>query len=208
MSETVSVIIATFGDRKNWDRIVQRAINSVITQSVRPNQLIRSHGKDLQQARNEAVKKSYSDWLCFLDADDELEPGYIEAMLKGQGDLRYPMVRYLDVEQFNIDHRLTDPVALKEIHILDGNWMVIGTFVRREQFLRVGGFPDYSAYEDWALWIKCWIDGAQWQLCNDAIYRVYRSKSGRNHMPGNVAQKLHDDISGYFRPIAKERGLI
>lgn len=206
-AETVSVIIATFGDKHYWNKLASRAVNSVIQQSVRPHQLIRSHGNNLHEARNEAAKKSYSDWLCFLDADDELEPGYLEAMLAGKGDLRYPRVRYIDHIAATKNYT-PEAVALQEIPLLSANFMVVGTFVRREQFLRVGGFPDYPAYEDWALWLACWIDGAQYKLCQDAIYRAHRRKDSRNHMPGHVAQQLHDQIVARYRPMAQEKGLV
>lgn len=205
MGETVTVIVATYGDRSFWDSYARRAIESAESQDPAPNQLIRSHGTTLQEARNGAVEKATGDWLCFLDADDELEPGYIRGMFSVPGDLRYPRVRYVP------DGRKGDAAQariLPERPLLTGNFMVIGTFVRREQFLRVGGFPDYPAYEDWGLWLKCWIDGAKWQLCKRAIYRAHVRKGGRNHLPGNVAQKLYDKIRGEFEPLAKEKGLV
>jgi len=206
MNETATVIIATFGDKVRWDKLAERAIASAHQQGRYLHQLIRSHGSNIQVARNGAVHKATGTWLCFLDADDELEPGYLEAMLAGTGDLRYPRVRY--VPYGGDADSAPSRILVKGNTLLDQNHMVIGTLVRREQFLRVGGFPDYPAYEDWGLWLRCWVDGAVLGLVRDAVYRAHMRPNSRNHLSGKRAQELYHQIRGEFTPIAKEKRLI
>jgi GT2 family glycosyltransferase len=76
----VSVIVATHGDLC-WERLAEeRAIPSAEGQGAR--EVITLHGVDatLAEVRNEAARQASGDWLCGLDADDELAPGYLAAM--------------------------------------------------------------------------------------------------------------------------------
>ena len=75
--------------------------------------------------------------------------------------------------------------------------MVIGTLVRRELFLAAGGFRDLRAYEDWDLWIRCWMLGADPVLVTGAIYRAHRRAGGRNII--KEAEALCKEIISYNR---------
>ncbi|MDR0220720.1 MAG: glycosyltransferase family 2 protein [Lachnospiraceae bacterium] len=43
--------------------------------------LFKQEGKGLGNARNEGLRYSTGDWLCFVDPDDWIEPTYVEALL-------------------------------------------------------------------------------------------------------------------------------
>ena len=65
---------------------------------VREFRCIQFHGKGtLAQARNEIIARTNTEFLILLDADDELEPGYVAAMARGSADIRVPRVRKLCV---------------------------------------------------------------------------------------------------------------
>jgi glycosyltransferase involved in cell wall biosynthesis len=186
--ETVSVIIPTFGDREIWNRLAMRAVASVVDQSHPPDEIIRIHEETLCYARNKGGYAASSEWLCFLDADDELHPGYLKSMLKGQGDLRFPRV---------INQHIKDPKSLfTGKSLLEGNYLPIGTLVKRKLFLNVGGFPSYPAYEDWAFWLRCNALGAKDKCIWDAIYQAWTDPSGRNlsHLTGDLAIQIREDF--------------
>ena len=86
-----TVIVATHGDPKWITLARERAIPSAEKQGVA---VLHYHGESLSEARNFAASQVDTEWLCFLDADDELAPGYFEAMDKATGDLRAPSVCY------------------------------------------------------------------------------------------------------------------
>lgn len=198
MADTVSIIIATYGDRQRWNPLAQRALISVMAQTRIPDEIIRIHGDDLQSTRNRAAAFANSDWLCFLDADDELDRGYIAAMLAATGDLRYPAVQY----------DKGPVIELRRRPLLTGNYMVIGTLIRRDQFMRVDGFPNLPAYEDWVLWIKCWLDGAKDQFVDDAVYRINQRNGSRNRLSPEKARHLFEHVVKEYKPIALSKGLI
>lgn len=137
----------------------------------------------LASVRNELGRTAKGEWLCFLDADDELAPGFLGAMERAfeqSGDgpvLLAPAVSYVSVNGFR------EPAKFwPECSLTTGNWLVIGTLVPRDLFLEVGGFEDWAIYEDWALWGRCWKAGARPVRVPDAIYLAHRKRGPtRNH---------------------------
>jgi hypothetical protein len=126
--------------------------------------------------------KAKTKHLCFLDCDDELEPDYLKEMMSPERlpvELRYPRVRYVSENLVDLKY-IPDPVLLPQRPIWKGNFMVIGTVLRKDLFLHAGGFRDLPAYEDWDLWIRCWLVGAETRCVPGAIYRAYRRRDGRN----------------------------
>lgn len=204
--ETIAVIVASFGDKTFWDSLAARALKSVYNQSRPPDELIRTHGPSLHEARNDSAFRAKSDFLCFLDCDDALEPGYLEAMMAPgkRLELRYPMVRYVSSALVN-EKYVPDPVALTPRPLRDGNFMVIGTVVSRDIFIQAGGFRDLRAYEDWDLWIRCWLLGCDPCLIEKAIYRIYQRPDSRNAVKN--PQVLCEQIVNYNRKWNRERML-
>ena len=69
----VTTIVSTFGG-PDWERMGHR--------TAREHDAIHVHlpTGTLAEARNKGAEAATGDWLCFLDADDSLAPGYLEAM--------------------------------------------------------------------------------------------------------------------------------
>jgi len=167
--DTVSIIVATFGDRSWQQRANFTAVPSALSQW--PLEVLSPHGATLAEARNAGAAAASGDWLCFLDADDELEPGYLDALLAGTADLRAPAVRY------GPD---ADPVTFEDRNDFRMNPCVIGTLLRRSMFDDVGGFWEERAWEDWSLFRRCWLAGASIEHIPAAVYRANPSPVGRN----------------------------
>jgi len=187
----VTVVVGTFGD-ESWARLAEsRAIPSAEGQSLRP-EVIHVHGETLHGARNQGAADAAGRWLCHLDADDELAPGYLEAMAKGIHELRAPAVQYVHPGYE------ADPVTLEDRDIRRLNPCVIGTLVPKKLFHDVGGFADFPVYEDWDLWLRCWRAGATIQHVPDAIYRAWVRDNSRNEPDRAVKQRTYAAIRRQF----------
>lgn len=200
MKGTVSIVIGTYGDRDLWASISQRAFDSAAAQTVSA-EVIRSHGDTLQEARNYGAEEATGEWLIFLDADDELDSRYVEAMLRAEGDIRQPST-------LGIEDGVPDEfsVLIPRRNLLEANFLVIGSMVRRNLFLEVGGFDDYPILEDWALWLKLWVNGATIGAAPDAIYKVHVNRDGRNNRDPNLHGNYYTAIQQRFTIEARERG--
>lgn len=176
----VTVAVATFGADEWADLAADRAIPSVKALGV---PVVHCHGDTLHGARNGALDLVDTEWVCHLDADDELEQGYFDAMAAGTADVRAPSVRYL------YPHHIFRPKVPKvsgHEHdcaadcLTEGNWLVVGSVARAQLLRDVGGWRDFDWSEDWDLWLRCYLAGASIEAVRSAIYRAHARPDSRN----------------------------
>lgn len=192
----VSVVIGTYG-APIWARLADmRAAPSAARLGV---PVIRAHEDSLHEARNEGLDQVKTEWVCHLDADDELEPGFFEEIEAVEGDLRGPAVRYTR-SGFNTPARM--PKVSGHTHmceadcLLIGNWLVVGTVVRADLVRAVGGWKPYPVYEDFDLWQRCWVAGVTVTAVPKAVYRAHRSPRSRNNsMSPGERRLVHYEIA-------------
>ena len=197
----VSIVIGTFGDLDVWEGKSEEAKISSYMQSVPPAQVIHVHGETLADSRNQGAELAETEWIIFLDADDELDVGYIEAMFDAEGDIRRPST--LGVVN-GVDDAFE--VMIPKKPLLEGNYIIIGAMVRREMIVKVGGFDEYEMSEDWAFWLKCVLEGATISEVPKAIYRVNVAVDGRNSN-SVLGDRVYNEIKGRFVKEAHHKGM-
>lgn len=202
---SISICIATYGE-SSWEHMAQtRALPSVFEQDCEIV-IVHDASGTVSSSRNTVAKEASGDWLCFLDADDELDSGFCEAMRKviderqlagwGPGflidtglSILTPSVSYAN------GRRRTPPKFWPDCSLDQGNPCAIGTLIERVFFHEIGGFIDYgdppgsNAYEDWSLWARAHIAGATVVKVPDAVYIAHHEKTSR-HRGVPVATKL------------------
>lgn len=185
----VSIIISSYGT--DWWRILasERALPSAQAQGAHEVVVVHQPGGTVSSARNVGAEQSSGNWLCFLDADDELSPDFIGAMRRAHDAspkdgvapiLFTPSVSY-------VHHRRQEaPKIWPRVPFESGNWLVIGTLLPRDLFFSVGMFRDYgdppgsNAYEDWSLWARCYQAGAEVVEVPEAIYVAHWERQSRH----------------------------
>jgi glycosyltransferase involved in cell wall biosynthesis len=171
----ISIVITTYG-ADHWPLIAdERAYPSAIQQGA--YEVILHHAAELTigPARNQAAERATGEWLCFLDADDELDESYVQEMTNAICDPGRPEPALLQPSVCYVRKGHKGPVFLMPEKPLDSdNYLVIGTVLRRKLFFQVGGFSDYPhGFEDWSLWAKCWKQGATVYPVPKAIYNAH-----------------------------------
>lgn len=175
---TFSIVIATHGEDK-WALLAEeRALPSANAQGC---EVLMGHDPDGTRAsvRNAVSKRANGDWIITLDADDELDEGYVTAMQEAAqpGCLLTPRVSEVRKGRGGMArfHR--------EVPLEQGNWMVVGTAVPRDLFFEVGGWREFfgsgilNQWDDWDLWIRCTKAGAKIVKVPDAVYIAHVGKS-------------------------------
>lgn len=191
----VSIIIPTFGDFETWNRMSLEATNTAVKETRKPGKVIRVHQDTLAMARNLGALEANTDWIIFLDADDTLRRGYCEAMLQAaegchKGIFRPNTIAVVDGVEEGV------PQMIPRSNLFDSNCAVIGSMVSKEQFFKVGGFRELERLEDWDLFLRLYIDGAELVDVPEAIYRVgYRTDSR------NQSDSKHAEIASEIRSI-------
>lgn len=197
----VTVCVGTFGSAQ-WSFLArERAIPSAVALDV---PVIHRHASTLHEARNDALSVVPTEWVCFLDADDELEPGYFDHMAQGTADLRAPSVRYVK-NRHHATPRIPRVSGHKHTCTADclewGNWLCVGTVAPTELLHDVGGWRDYPVYEDFDLWVRCWKAGATIEAIPRAIYRAHVRPDSRNR---SGSQQERNEV---HRRIAVDNGI-
>lgn len=176
----VTVVVGTYGPQEWIDLAESRAIPSAEALGV---PVIHHHGDTLHDARNGGLAQVATEWVCHLDADDELTSGYFDAISKARGDVRAPSVEYVRAGRTQAPrmpcvaghaHRCTPDCLLK------GNWLVVGAVARTQLLRDVGGWRDFDWSEDWDLWLRCHLHGASISAAPDAVYRAHVRPDSRN----------------------------
>lgn len=184
----VLVVIATFGS-DDWKELGDAARERVFeTQTVVPT-VGRSHRNSLAEARNAVADIAIDtemEWLVFLDADDELDPQFVEALgsYEGDADILQTSVRGFIDDDDSKRHWLEPFPVLhpQKFPLIRQNYLTIGSPIRTSMFEKVGGFDDWPVLEDWALWLKCQKAGAEFDTLPEAVYYInddhYRNVNG------------------------------
>lgn len=209
-----SIIIATYGSITWADLAGSHAYPS--TEGQGASQVIVDHDAEmfLDEIRNSAAEQATGDWLCFLDADDQLAPGYLDAMA-AVADLICACGEPCGCERTNVllvprvqYHREGAPVGApffpnRDHPISDMNHCVIGTLIPRQLFEQVGGFGSEVLYEDWALFLACIRAGAELVYVEDAIYNAHLHDEGRNSSaPYPLQRAVYNQIRQAHRDAA------
>lgn len=186
----VTVVIGTFGGSE-WSRLAEeRAVPSARALGV---QVVHAHAGTLHDARNTGLDQVATEWVIHLDADDELDLGYRNAMAAGAADVRAPAVQYIDKYGRATPPRIPH-VAGHDRHdctaecLTAGNWLVVGSAVRTDLVRRVGGWRDFTWSEDWDLWLRCHLTGATFEAIPSAVYRAHVRRDSRNRAPSHAAK--------------------
>ncbi len=170
----ISVIITTYG-KSEWEEMaIVRALPSTVDQGA--DQVVLHHERDLAigPARNKAAERATGEYFIFLDADDELEPGYVAAMREAAMDRAQPTLYQPAVRYIRKGGAMANPILVPTKDLRTDNYLVIGTMCPADVFMAVGGFSDYPhGFEDWSCWAKCWKAGCEIVSVSHATYRAY-----------------------------------
>lgn len=188
----ISVLVASFG-AEHW-RNLALSVACPSAQGQGAHEVLCWHGRDstLAAVRNDLAARATGDVLCFVDADDRLGDGYLDAMRYAhmeRGDaetwtrrLLVPSVQYVR------DGRCVGEAAIPN----RGGWpevneCVIGTLVPRALFLEVGGFRDtladgtpLTSIEDYDAFLRMYDAGARLVYVPAAVYCATVNAGSRN----------------------------
>lgn len=162
----ITIVIPTIEGREG---LLARALATVEAQTFPPSCVIVELDVGRQGAaatRNQALSKVDTDWLAFLDDDDELYPNHLKVLA------RYAKLSTLDVAYPGYDTTGgEDPVKCFGVPF-DGallqkrNFIPVTTLCRTSHVLQAGGFqphPDENddPCEDWGLWLAMHAAGSR-----------------------------------------------
>jgi len=189
----VSVVIATYGEQSWADLAASRALPSLEGQDGYEICVRHEPHGTCATSRNNAAALTSAEWLCFLDADDELAPDYLGAMERALERQPTPdgtgvaasagwLLLTPAVQQIR-KGRPREPFFFPECSFETGNWLVIGTLIQKTLFDEIGGFREHPhGLEDWNLWARAVRAGARVVKVRDAVYRAHVNPRSKHHV--------------------------
>jgi hypothetical protein len=179
MAVRITAVITTIPPRAE---VLERALASVRAQTFAPQQTIvqlDETGVGAMANRNAALAKVRTEWVAFLDDDDEWFPNHLEELARSVrrnpgADLFYS---WYDGPQgilaVPVQGRLYQPLGVefgpeqRDHIILKANFIPVTVLARTERLRKVGGFQPFpgnephNPCEDWGCWRALLLDGAQ-----------------------------------------------
>jgi hypothetical protein len=154
--------------------------------------------------RNEALRRVTTEWVAFLDDDDEFLEHHLRACEKmalwSGADLVYPIGRF--------DGAGDDPLRqmgqqFNPSRLRMGNFIPITTLARTELIMDAGGFPrgdeaplmGAQRCEDWGLWLRLLDAGGKFMPLHQVTWLChkhggpYGNFSGRSWTPIGASQR-------------------
>lgn len=217
MSPTVSVVIPCYNLGEYLDEAVQSVLDqtyqdfeilivddgstdertrALLASYERPRtRVVRTENRGLSAARNSGAAMTSGRYLCMLDADDRLEPSYMQRsveVLDAEPDVAF-VSHWL--RTFGDEEWTWQPESCELPDLLNTNTINGAALVRRDAFLAGGGFDETlrEGFEDWDFWITLVERGFRGRILREILfnYRRRADSMSREMMKGDLFARLH-----------------
>ncbi|MDD2553417.1 MAG: glycosyltransferase [Desulfotomaculaceae bacterium] len=171
--------------------------------------LIRQPNKGLSAARNTGIRATNARYITCLDADDLIDPTYLEKavmVLETRPDLglAYPLAQLFgDFEEIWYTEPL-DPGKL-----LQYNHIPVVAVYRRAIWEKVGGYDESMriGYEDWDFWLRLAGEGYGGYLIREPLFKHRRHGKTMTHSAQEKHGQLKDELLKKHARVARVKRL-
>jgi glycosyltransferase involved in cell wall biosynthesis len=158
--------------------------------------IIRQENQGAPAARNTGMRVAKGLYICCLDADDTMEPTYLEKcvlLMEGNAgvSLAYSWLRVTGAEE-----RVWKSESLDLDRLRYYNHVSISAVFRREVGLEDGGFCDAmrEGYEDWEFWLRLGARGYRGEVIPEMLVNYRRHDAAFMNRARRRHAELFDDI--------------
>ena len=201
MKSNVTVIIPCFNDGE----FIMEAINSILTQTLKAEKIIiiddgsnaetktilkaikinavevvSQENNGVSHARNNAISRAKTEFILNLDADDYLEPTFIEKTVEVLNKNKQVAIVSSYSRRFegkNTEVEIIKPFGGNVKNFIVKNNGIANSLFRKQCWEEVGGYDEQmlNGYEDWEFWIAILKNNWSMYIVKD-ILSHYRKK--------------------------------
>jgi glycosyltransferase involved in cell wall biosynthesis len=193
-------------DDGSTDELTRNVLHDLRYEKTR---IIHQENQGLAQTRNNGATLAAGKYICYLDADDLIDPTYLEKtllLLESDESLGccFSWVQCFGDTDSVWETRDLDPFFLRQYTTAPSH-----SVIRKEAWTRVrefngsGFLTKYDGYfEDWVFWIDLVQCGYRGQAIREPLirYRVHKASLGATHKPGfeKMLNTLQADRKAFF----------
>ena len=159
----VSVVIPVWG---NYYRFLEECEESVRKQTYKDYEIIVVKDFfDLPTARNAGIAEALGEWILPLDADDKIDPQYLEKTI-GLSDI--VTTRHRDWDGVECGKR--NKLELKDFEVT--NQIIACSLFKKQIWDEIGGYDESmkDGYEDWDFWKRALRAGYKVVAVDEPLY--------------------------------------
>lgn len=209
----VTVVMPTITGR---EELLRRARRSIDAQTVAPGAVVEVWDEQREgaaKARNRGIEHVQTDWIAWLDDDDELLPNHIKVLVAGanrsKADLVFSYAEFVGGRDplaccSDLGQLIAKPLQVpfgkaQERWLRDvGNFIPVTYLVRASLVRKVGGFPEPYSFpavnsgdcEDYGLLLKLLDAGAKFHHVLGV--RTWRYHYWAGNLGGRGVNRLHE----------------
>jgi glycosyltransferase involved in cell wall biosynthesis/GT2 family glycosyltransferase len=215
----VSVIIPCY----NYGHYVEEAIDSVLNQTLKNLEIIvvndgstdtetirileklkkpktrvlHQANMGLPEARNQGIRQAHSKYICCLDADDTLEPTYLEKAITLLETNLGISFAYSWAKLFGDEEGTWKTESYDLEKLLRYNHISVAAVFARSAWEQVSGYTSdmQQGYEDWEFWIRLGAQGLRGQLIPEALFNHRRHGKNMTDSAREKHQQIFLDIT-------------
>lgn len=171
--------------------------------------LVRQENQGAPAARNAGLRLATGLYVCCLDADDTMEPTYLEKcvlLMEGNAgvSLAYSWLRVTGSEE-----RIWRSESLDLDRLRYYNHVSISAVFRREAGLSGGGFcaAMREGYEDWEFWLRLGAEGHRGEVIPEPLVNYRRHPAAFMNRARKRHAELFDHIYRRNREVFEDAGV-
>lgn len=198
---SVGVAIPSIPSRKKQ---LARTMGSVLGQTRYPDQVsvaVDTQRQGAAPTRNRAWRGLSTDWVAFIDDDDEMMTHHLKACLEHAAESGADMVfPWFEIWKYG-EPTKDDPLGARGVADADipaklerSNFIPVTVVIKRELLQEVGGFPipltpewPMRDCEDWGCWKRVVQAGGKISHLDQVTWRWHHWGYGKKGTPGNTS---------------------
>lgn len=157
-------------------------------------QIFHKKNSGLAETRNYGIERAKGEFIVSLDADDVLEPTYLEETVRVIKTNKSKKIGFVTtwVQEFGVRKNLWKTGDFNIPKLLMENQVHAGSLFRRDMWEKLGGFKKVAigGYEDWEFWLNAVEHGYEWGIVEKPLFR-YRIRANSMLV---AAKNSHVDI--------------
>lgn len=183
----IDVIVINDGSTDSSDRVIRRV------QKKHDFRYVSKENEGIIATRNLGVSLARGEFQLQLDADDVLDPVFVEkcvsAALTNNVDIVYTQVKVFGRTEFESNYIEYDLEKLKHDNYIHATSLVRSSVLPKNPY---DSYLNDKGYEDWDLFLGLCLDGARATLVDEPLlrYRKHADVQSRSDIFGGTKQEI------------------